>query len=111
MSVIERAKPRVMAGKAILTDVSSCAAAVPRPIMVTWHGLVRSRAAKEWGGGIALLFSEPVVRRRDRKQCADGDENGRCRKNGERRTGDVGQQAQSRRPEHIAGIRRHPVCG
>src|SRR5689334_1684939 len=58
MSAMASENPLVMAGKAMLTEVSSCAAAVPRPIMVTCHDLVWSRAVRERGGDIALLFSE-----------------------------------------------------
>src|SRR6516165_6441419 len=49
MSLIERSNPRVMAGKAIFTDVSSCVAAVPSPIMATCHGFAWSKPADEWG--------------------------------------------------------------
>src|SRR5215470_11659287 len=50
MSPIERSNPRVMAGKAIFTDVSSCVAVVPNPIMATCHGFAWSRPADAWGG-------------------------------------------------------------
>jgi len=49
MSPIERSNPRVMAGKAIFTDVSSCVAAVPSPIMATCHGFAWSRPTNKWG--------------------------------------------------------------
>src|SRR5690348_16956899 len=49
MSPIERPNARVIAGKAILTDVSSCVAAVPSPIMATCQGLAWSRPAAVLG--------------------------------------------------------------
>src|ERR1700742_3974643 len=45
MSPIERLNPRVMAGQATLTDVSSCTAPVPSPITATCQDLVFKRAA------------------------------------------------------------------
>src|SRR6476469_8154023 len=43
MSPIVRSNPRVMEGKAIFTDVSSCAVAEPSPIMATCHPFEWSR--------------------------------------------------------------------
>src|SRR5215469_3502881 len=62
MSPIERSNPRVMAGKAIFTDVSSCVAAVPSPIMATCQGFAWSRPADEWGG--SLLEIEVTLKSR-----------------------------------------------
>src|ERR1700744_5857493 len=47
MSPIERSNPRVMAGKATLTYVSSCTAPVPSPITATCQDLVFKQAANE----------------------------------------------------------------
>src|SRR5690242_13288252 len=48
MSPIESSNARVMAGKAMLTDVSSCVAAVPSPITATCQGLAWSRPVEVW---------------------------------------------------------------
>src|SRR5215475_4385519 len=62
MSPIERPNPRVMAGKAIFTDVSSCVATVPSPIVATCQGFAWSRPADEWGG--SLLEIEVTLKSR-----------------------------------------------
>src|SRR5215510_302879 len=62
MSPIERSNARVMAGNAIFTDVSSCVAAVPSPIMATCQGFAWSRPAGESGG--SLLEIEVTLKSR-----------------------------------------------
>src|SRR5690349_17552745 len=51
ISPIARSNPRVIAGKAIFTEVSSCTAALPSPIIAICHGFACSQPA---GAGVGL---------------------------------------------------------
>ena len=56
-----RSNPRVMAGKAIFTEVSSCAVAVPSPIIATCHAFAWSRPAGASGEAGSVFVARWTV--------------------------------------------------